>query len=138
MATRWDAIRAGRIRIPANETFGFMIELVDDPAAAVRFSWLVPHDLCNATGNLQGGVVAALADAALGGAIAAHLPEDEYPALAEMKVSIFRPAPAGTRLDATGWVVKKGRRVIFAEAEIRDADGRVIAKASATEVPAPA
>lgn len=138
VTTRWDAIRSDRIVVPATETFGFVIEPVEDPSAGVRFTWTVPHDLCNAAGNLQGGVVAAFADAALGGAISAHLPEDQYPALAEMKISIFRPAPAGASIEAVGWVVKKGRRLIFAEAEVRDHEGLVIAKASATEVPATA
>lgn len=82
--------------------------------------------------------MAAFADAVLGGAAAAHLPEDQYPALAEMKLSIFRPAPAGTKLIGTGTILKRGKRVLFAEAEITDGDGRLIGKASATEIPADA
>ena len=68
----------------------------------------------------------------------AYLPEDRYPALAEMKISIFRPAPAGAQLTGTGRVVKPGRRLLFSEAEITDAEGRLIAKASGTAVPADA
>ncbi|HWC14640.1 MAG TPA: PaaI family thioesterase [Actinomycetota bacterium] len=136
--TRWEAARAGAFRIPASETLGFEVEPTDAPEEEVKFSWVVPEDLCNSAGNLQGGVMAAFADAVLGGAAAAHLPEDQYPALAEMKLSIFRPAPAGTKLIGTGTILKRGKRVLFAEAEITDADGRLIAKASATEIPADA
>ena len=82
--------------------------------------------------------MAAFADALLGGAAAAHLPEDQYPALAEMKISIFRPAPAGTKLIGNGTILKKGKRVLFAEAEITNSEGQMIAKASATEIPADA
>ena len=138
MRTRWDAARAGEFRIPASETLGFEVHATDTPEDGVTISWVVPENLCNSAGNLQGGVMAAFADALLGGAAAAHLPEDQYPALAEMKISIFRPAPAGTKLLGKGTILKKGKRVLFAEAEITNSEGQLIAKASATEIPADA
>jgi uncharacterized protein (TIGR00369 family) len=136
--TRWEAGRAGAFEIPAATTFGFVHEKTPDPTDHVAISWTVPSEYCNSAGNLQGGVMAAFADSLLGGATAAHLPEDQYPALAEMKISIFRPAPAGTKLAGRGYIVKKGKRVLFAEAEITDGDGKLIAKASGTEIPAEA
>lgn len=136
--SRWEAARAGAFPIPASETLGFEVHLTDTPEESVTISWVVPENLCNSAGNLQGGVMAAFADALLGGAAAAHLPEDQYPALAEMKISIFRPAPAGTKLTGTGTILKRGKRVLFAEAEITDDQGRSVAKASATEIPADA
>lgn len=136
MRTRWEAAAAGDVKIPVNEHLGFMTVPVDDPTQGIELSWKVPPELCNSAGNLQGGVLAAFADALLGGAAAAHLPEDTYPALAEMKISIFRPAPSGTTLAGKGRVLKSGRRVLFAEAEILSEDGKLIAKASATEIPA--
>jgi uncharacterized protein (TIGR00369 family) len=109
-----------------------------DPATEVSFTWEVPPEYCNSAGNLQGGILAAFADTLLGGAMSAQLPVDKYPALAEMKISIFRPAPAGTTITGKGRVLKSGARISFAEAEIYDAGGKLIAKASATEVPADA
>ena len=41
-------------------------------------------------------------------------------------------------LTGEGRVVKAGKRVIFAEAEIKDGDGKLIARASGTEIPAEA
>jgi len=136
--TRWEAARAGAFEIPATTTLGFTHEHTDDPTDHVAISWTVPSEYCNSAGNLQGGVMAAFADALLGGATAAHLPEEQYPALAEMKISIFRPAPAGTKLTGRGYVVKRGTRVLFAEAEIKNEDGKLVAKASGTEIPADA
>ena len=136
--TRWDAIADGSIPLPANENLGFKVENSDEPQKEIAFSWTVPAELCNTAGNVQGGVLAAFADAVLGGATSAHLPEDKYPALAEMKLSIFRPSPQGTKLTGRGYVVKAGRRVMFAEAEITGPDGKLIAKASGTEIPAEA
>jgi uncharacterized protein (TIGR00369 family) len=136
--TRYDALVDGDVSIPANDTFGFVREDVVYPTAAVAFSWVVPKEYCNSAGNLQGGVLAAFADALLGAACSAHLDADTYPALAEMKLSILRPAPAGTKLAGRGYVIKPGKRVLFVEAEITGEDGKLIAKASGTEIPASA
>ncbi|MFN2488205.1 MAG: PaaI family thioesterase [Actinomycetota bacterium] len=136
--TRWDAIVDGSVRMPANDALGFALEDTPDPQGSISLSWRVPDELCNSAGNLQGGVLAAFADALLGGATSAHLSEDTYPALAEMKISVFRPARRNTTLLGRGYVVKSGRRLLFAEAEVRDPDGNLIARASGTEIPTPA
>lgn len=132
--TRWDAVRDGDVRMPVNETLGFEL---DASADGVAYDWTVPPEYCHAEGNLQGGMLAAFADAVLGGVAATELPADRYPVLAEMKISILRPAPAGARLRATGRVVKAGRRVIFTEAEIADTGtGKLVAKVSGTALSA--
>ena len=126
----------GSVTIPVNDHLGFRLEDATNPKEKITFSWKVPSELCNSSGNLQGGMLAAFADSLLGAATAPYLPHDRYPALAEMKISIFRPAPEGTELTGTGYIVKAGKRVMFAEAEIKDSDGRLIARASGTEIPA--
>ena len=134
--TRWDAVRAGDVRMPVNETLGFEL---DPGADGVAYDWTVPAEYCHGAGNLQGGMLAVFADAVLGAVAASELPEDRYPVLAEMKISILRPAPAGTRLRATGRIVKAGRRVTFTEAEVTDTStGKLVAKASGTALSAPA
>lgn len=134
--SRYDAIADSTQRVPINETMGFVVQRVDDPKESVVFTWKVSKEYCNTAGNVQGGILAAFADSVLGAAVSAHLPADRYPALAEMKISIFRPAPEGAELTGRGRVVKPGKRVLFSEAEITDSDGRLIAKASGTAVPA--
>jgi uncharacterized protein (TIGR00369 family) len=134
--SRWDAQQDGTVDIPVNRELGFELGPMGDPTKEIVYTWKVPAELCNSAGNVQGGVLAAFADSLLGGASAAHLPEDEYPALAEMKISILRSAAAGTTLTGKGRVLKRGRRVLFAEAEVWDGDGKLVAKASGTEIPA--
>jgi uncharacterized protein (TIGR00369 family) len=138
MGNRWEAIASKRITVPVNDALGFEIVPVQNPSEGVIFKWKVPEALCNTAGNLQGGVLAAFADSVLGAASAVFLDESDYPALAEMKIQIMRPAPAGTTITGTGRVLKTGRRVIFVEAEITAEDGKLIAKASGTELPTPA
>ncbi len=131
--TRWDALLAREISIPLNEALGFVNR--GGPGRVV-FSWEIPRDYCNSAGNLQGGMLAAFADAALGGAAATELSADSYPVLVEMSISIVRAAAAGTTITATGRVLKAGRRVLFTEAEITDGSGKLIAKATGTAIPA--
>jgi uncharacterized protein (TIGR00369 family) len=126
------------VTIPINDHFGFRIENATDPRDKIVLSWKVPPEYCNSTGNVQGGILAAFADSLLGAAASAHLPDDHFPALAEMKISIFRPAREGSQLTGVGYLVKSGKRVLFAEAEIKDSENRLIARASATEIPAKA
>lgn len=133
--TRFDAIKDGTIVIPVNDHLGFHLE--GNTPEEVRFSWTVPEEYCNSAGALQGGMLAAFADSLLGAASALHLDPATYPALAEMKLSILRPVPSGTTLAGSGRILKAGRRVLFAEAEIFDGEGRLVAKASGTEIPAP-
>ena len=133
--TRWDAMIDGSIPFPLNDTLGFAIGETPDPETEVVMTWEVPAELCNSAGNLQGGMLATFADSLLGASGAAHMPADQYPTLAEMKISIFRPAPAGTKLVGKGRVIKKGRRVLFAEADVFDDTGKLLARASGTEIP---
>ncbi len=133
--TRWEAYLDGAFSIPANDALGFQRRDTADPNEVV-FTWTVPSELCNSAGNLQGGVLAAFADAVLGGLCATQLDDDSYPALAEMKISFLRPAPAGTTITGTGRLLKAGKRLLFAEAEITDEQGRLVAKISGTEVAA--
>ena len=136
--TRFDVVRSGEVRLPVNEHLGFTVEPTDDPGQSVSYSWTVPPEYCNTAGNLQGGILASFADSLLGAAAGAHIPADHYPALVEMKISFLRPAPAGTRLYGKGHVVKKGKRIMFVEAEVSDSEGRLLAKVSGTEIPTPA
>ncbi len=138
MRTRWEALVAGDFEIPVNNELGFEIQPVDDPRDGVVYKWKVPPELCNSAGNLQGGILAAFADSVLGGACAAHISEDLYPALAEMKISFLRPARSGTTITGSARVLKVGKRLLFVEGEVTGEDGELIAKVSGTEVPAPA
>jgi uncharacterized protein (TIGR00369 family) len=114
---------------------GFELQTADNPGETISYVWTIPESYANSEGNLQGGVMAAFIDAVLGTVTTPHLPADKYPTLAEMKVSFFRPARVGTRITGTGRVVKKGRRVLFAEVEVIGEDGKLLAKASGTEIP---
>lgn len=85
----------------------------------------------NHAGNLQGGVVAVYLDNVMGQACYTLLPEGQRLSTIDMSLSFLEPMPLG-RLRVQARVVKKGRRVIFAESELQDLEGKPLARASAS------
>lgn len=84
--------------------------------------------LCSPLGNVEGGVVAMLADAALASAIQTTVPAGAALAMVDLKVNFLRPArPDGHTLVCHGTVIHRGRTIAIANAEIRNAEGKPVA-----------
>lgn len=80
---------------------------------------------------VHGGFVATLLDSALGCAAHSTLPAGTGYTSIDLTISFLRPLSADSGpLTCTGRVIKPGRRVIFAEGEVVDKDGRTVATAS--------
>ncbi len=79
----------------------------------------------------HGGVLFTLLDTALGRSIIEHLPEGRGCATVEMKINYFRPVQSG-RLRARARLKEKTRRLAYAEGEILNAEGKILARASGT------
>ena len=70
---------------------------------------------------IQGGLVTAILDSAMGGACWTVLDHDEVFLTADLRVEFFRPTRPGT-LRAIGKVVRRTSRVVFCAAELFDAE----------------
>lgn len=79
-------------------------------------------------GSLQGGVVAVMLDMTMAFAAGRDF------ATATLHYDILRP-PRGPKLTVSGRIVQAGHRLIFAEAEMRDEEGRIVARGRQTAVP---
>lgn len=87
----------------------------------------------NPIGSVHGGFFATVLDSVCGCAVHSTLPAGVGYTSLEIKVNFLRPITAGTgAVTAHGWVTRRGKGVAFAEADIRDSDGRVLATASST------
>lgn len=87
----------------------------------------------NPIGTVHGGFVCTVLDSVLGCAVQTTLPAGTGYTSLEIKVNYLRALSASSgRLTAIGRVTKPGRRAAFAEGEVRDAEGRLIATASGT------
>jgi len=88
---------------------------------------------CNPHGTVQAGVHAVVLDAAMNFAINAALSgRDRTRGTLELKCETMRAAAMGERYSVRGEVVRMARQVAFAEASVRDADGRLVSRATAT------
>lgn len=116
---------------PAAQLLGWQLESVDPDAGTIVVRYDAGHEFTNPLGNIQGGFVAAMLDEAMGPALVATLPPGQFAPTLEMKVSFLEPAKVGP-LWAHGRVVKRGSTNSFVEGELLDAQGRVIARSSAT------
>jgi uncharacterized protein (TIGR00369 family) len=82
-------------------------------------------------GTVHGGILCAIADAAMGLAYATTLNEGETFATVELKVNFLRPVWQG-RLRAEGKVVSSGRNLGLVECDVTDQNQRLIARCLST------
>ena len=82
---------------------------------------------------IQGGLVTAILDSAMGGACWTVLNNDEVFLTADLRVEFFRPARPGT-LRAEGRVVHRTKRIVFCAAEAFDPEGNIVAAARCTQI----
>lgn len=121
-------------RVPPNCDLTLGMTCVDKSEPGVTVWRMTPgEEMANPIGVTQGGFVAAFADSAMGTATVTNLRGTRtYTANTDMHISFLRPAPIGEPLTCVARVVGGGRRVAFVEAEVTDAEGNLVAKASST------
>lgn len=132
------AEHSGGLRIPPNCDLALGLRCVDkaEPGSS---TWTMPADerFANPTGQVQGGILGALADSAAAAAVVTWARDRRMRvtvATTDLHVRFLRPAATGPGLvlTCTARVRSGGRRVVFAEADVTDADGTLVATASAT------
>lgn len=101
----------------------------------VRLRVAVRDELCNAAGApVHGGVYAALVDMAIGGAlgtVSAAAAGGVDQTTLDLNVSFIGAAREG-ELYAEGRILRRGRTIVFGEARVSDAAGRLLAAGRAT------
>lgn len=115
--------------VPVARLIGFEVKEVADGRAVVSLAAGQEH--ANPMGTLHGGILCDIADAAMGMAFASTLAPGESFTTIELKINFFRPVWKA-RLRAEGKVVRRGSTIGYAECEITDESGRLVAKASST------
>ena len=113
---------------PAAVLIGMRLESYKQGEALVALDAAAAHT--NPMGTVQGGVLAVMADAAMGWAFMTTLGEGESYTTLEIKVNFLRPVWAG-RLEAQGRVKSAGRTVALVECDVV-AEGKLVAHAVST------
>ena len=116
---------------PAPMAGHIRMQLVEVERGAVTFHCHPDESHYNPLGTVHGGLVCTLLDSALGCAAHTTLPAGTGYTSIEIKINYLRPVtPDSGPLICVGRVTKEGRRVTFAEGEVRDKTGRAVATAS--------
>jgi uncharacterized protein (TIGR00369 family) len=117
-------------KAPTTALLGLYLEAIDSAAGSTRYRMEVTPQFCNPMGSLQGGIVTtALDDAAATAVIAKSGRRVGVPTI-EFKVSFFGPAKLGSTIWFEGRVLKFGRSIVFAEADMLDATDKLLARMS--------
>ena len=109
-----------------------LIGMVEGPSAdGVNHSHLdVRPELLNSDGAVHGGATFSLIDHSLGEAVASVLAPGENNVTVELKVNYLAPILEG-RIDCAARVLRRGRRLVIAEADVHNG-GRLVAKGLGT------
>jgi uncharacterized protein (TIGR00369 family) len=111
-----------------HRTVGMTLEHVAE--GEIDLALEVRPEHLNLMGTVHGGVIATLADSATGLAYRTVLEPGTTFTTSQLQVVYLSPGRAG-RLVARGRVVKRGRHTGYAEADVVDAEGRLLARATA-------
>ena len=126
------ALLAGDVPPPPIITLMNM-DLVSVEPGVVVFSAQPDESHYNPIGAVHGGFACTVLDSVAGCAVQTTLPKGMGYTSLEIKVSYLRGLSTTTGpLTATGRVVKPGNRVAFAEGDLRDSEGRLVATTSST------
>jgi uncharacterized protein (TIGR00369 family) len=99
----------------------------------VVFGCTLDESVYNPIGVVHGGLVCTLLDTVAGCAVHTTLPQGLGYTSIELKVNYLRAVQVDSGpLTAVGTVVKPGRRVAFAEGQVLDVEGRLVATASSS------
>jgi uncharacterized protein (TIGR00369 family) len=103
----------------------------DRETGRVTIAFTAKPEFCNASGNVQGGLLAAMLDDCMGPAILIATEAKSFLSTIDLNVQFLAPAKPG-QLIGRGRVVKIGKTIGFVEAELEDASGNLIARATAS------
>ena len=117
---------------PAATLLGKKVIEVDRERGYIKASYVAGEDFINRGGRVFGGFLSAMLDSLCGHAVRlTHREAGLLQVTLELKTSFIGRADVGTFI-GEGWVRHRGKSIAFAEAELRNEAGDLVAKASAT------
>jgi uncharacterized protein (TIGR00369 family) len=122
------------LQVPANSDLLLGAVCTDKSTpGSTRWQMTADERFANPAGTMQGGMLCAFIDTAMGSAAVTFAAGRKVRiANAELKVSFLAPVLEGAEITCEAAVVSGGGRVAFAEASVTGADGTLIARASST------
>jgi len=105
-----------------------ILRVDEDGTIHVRF--LARPEFTNRHGSVQGGLVSAMLDSATSAVLLRQLPPELTSLTARLETDFLKPAPVA-ELFAKAWIVSRDERSAITRGELSDAEGNVVAAATA-------
>lgn len=116
---------------PMANTLSFRLVEADEGRAV--FTGEPSADFYNPIGSVHGGWAATVLDSCMGCAVQTTLPAGVGYTTLEFKIDLVRAITSATGpVRGEGRVIKSGRRVALADGELRDGEGRLLARGTTT------
>lgn len=121
-------------RPPCSETLGMRLADLNQDKQWVKMEFDVSPSFANPTGAVQGGFIAAMLDEAMSTAVIIASNVTMTAPTLEMKTSYLKRLMPG-KASVEARILKLGKSAAFMEADCFDAEGELVARATATAIP---
>lgn len=102
----------------------------------ISLSYTVRHEMTNPAGILHGGAIAAMLDDVIGMTVYS-LGRPDFLATTHLHIDYLAAVREGACVTASSQLVRSGRQRVHATAELRDAEGKLLAMASSSLLASP-
>lgn len=119
-----------RSTMPFTAVLGAEAIVATPDEVRIRVAWR--GDLCTSAGLMHGGALMSLADSAGAWCAFLHLPPGASTTTVESKTNLLRAVTAGD-VEAVARPLHTGRQFIVVDTELRDRDGRLVARTTQTQ-----
>lgn len=116
---------------PIASLLGWHVRAFDKAAKSIEVGYSIDDRFLNPSGDVQGGIVAAMLDDTVGPALFCSTDGAFYAPTIELHVSFIRPAKLGSFV-GKGRVLSLGKTIVFLDGELFDAGGELVARATAS------
>ena len=123
-------------RPPCSDTLGMRLAALSQDEQWVRMEFDVSPAFANPTGAVQGGFISAMLDEAMSTAVIIASNITMTAPTLEMKTSYMKRLMPG-KASVEARILKLGKSAAFMEADCFDAEGALVARATATAIPMP-
>ena len=113
-------------KMPFNKLLGIHVQRLHSDGLTIECK--LRPDLMNLAGVLHGGVLATLADAAVGIALQRHFGGARPITTVELKINYLRPVSEG-KVRARARLLKVGTKIGVGSVEMKNASGKIVAAA---------
>lgn len=127
-----EAPQIGGVPMPPSAVMmGWRLISIDAEAGEMEVGFEGKPEFRNPAGYVQGGIIAAMMDDAMGPLLVAHTGGRKYPSTIDLHTHYLRPVPVGP-VTVKARVVRLGRQIAFLEAELFERSGKLAARGRAS------